>query len=102
MEIRGVDKNRTMVGITERAIRPLFTEKDPILRDLVISDIEKNLNRKTPQGGYYYTKITEKDIVSLINKNKPNSFKESTIDHQPRLDQRKLVECPICGHEFYS
>ena len=40
-----------MLGISERAIRPLIYEQDAEVREEAISHVEKRLKRETPTGG---------------------------------------------------
>jgi hypothetical protein len=45
-----VAKETTMVGLTERAARPLIQEQNPIIREKVIESVKKCLeSRKKPR-----------------------------------------------------
>ncbi len=66
LECRGVSKETTMVGLTERAARPLFAIKDNVVREKAITHIENALKRKTPQGGNYHKRLTTNDVQQII------------------------------------
>jgi N6-adenosine-specific RNA methylase IME4 len=72
---RGVDEKTTMVGLSERAARPLFKIKDKNIRGIVISDVENALKRKTPTGGIY-KKLKGSDINKIIRNASHKEIKE--------------------------
>lgn len=68
MEADGVPKETTMVGLSERAARPLFAIRDEETKQKAISHIENALTRTTPQGGQYTKKLTAGDVQQIVKK----------------------------------
>jgi hypothetical protein len=56
------DIHTTMVGLSERAARPLFAIRDQDVREKVISHVEIALKRTTPTGGKYTKKLTNGEV----------------------------------------
>ena len=50
-----------------------------------------------PDAAALLASFDEDDLSSLLE---APDFEPVSADEQSRLDQKKLVTCPECGHEF--
>ena len=65
-ERRGLPREPTMVGLSERAARPLFTEKDLELKEKLIVSVKNWLETgKNPITGKFKKKITVKGVKAV-------------------------------------
>ena len=60
----------TMVGISERALRPLIREQDEEIRYAAIQKIGEDLKGKQHAGRGHKKKITGSDIVKALSKSR--------------------------------
>ena len=81
LESKGIPKETTFVGLSEGAARPLFTEKNPVVKAKAISHVEKLLKRETPTGGKYKKKITIGEVKIGIKKIRNELNPVSPIPH---------------------
>jgi len=108
------DRKNILVGGHQRArvAKDLGFDKVPVVEVSLPLDQEKELNirlnRNTGEWDYdalanYFDvgELTEWgfDDEQLLGAFTPD-FKPVGIDEQPRLDEKKPVQCPECGHEF--
>lgn len=103
LENLGIPKETTLVGLTERAARPLLAEKDPIVRDKVIESVKKDLESKKDASGKFVKKLNAESIEKTIKKIKQeqsaqkskqlnNEIKESLTGRDAQLEQYLTCE----------
>lgn len=82
LEENGVDKNFTMVKLSERAARPIFTEKDSNIKERTISKITDRLKAF---DGNTVKKITLREVEEDINTIKKDALlkKLHNTSHMP-------------------
>ncbi|MFA4974890.1 MAG: MT-A70 family methyltransferase [bacterium] len=66
LESRGVPKELTMVNMTERAARPLFSLREPEIREKAMEKITSRLNGKRGAGRGNTKKLTSGDVRGII------------------------------------
>ncbi len=80
LECRGVSRETTNVGVTEGACRPLFTEKDPNIKEKAILSIKNSLETgKNPITGKFKKKITAGDVKKIIRNLKREAMQKQPI-----------------------
>ncbi len=65
---RGVPKETTMVGLSERAARPLIAIKDEGIKEKAITKIQERLNGKQGAGRGNKKKLTTGDVKKILQK----------------------------------
>ncbi len=67
LEQKGVPKDFTFVNLTETASRPLFSEKNHVVRQKAVEKICNNLNSRKGAGRGHKKKLTTGDVKKIIN-----------------------------------
>ncbi len=79
LESRGVPREFTLVNLPESAIRPLFTEKDPNIKEGAIVSVKNWLETgKNPITGEFKKKITSGEVKKIIR-----ALKREDVQPQP-------------------
>lgn len=67
LEERGIDREITIVRLTEGAARPILTEKNPDIKEKAIESIKKTLeSKKEPNSGRFISKISGETVENII------------------------------------
>lgn len=90
-QLEGTPKKPTNVVLSEGAARPLFKEKDPIIRAKAIETVKDCLETKKLPSGQFFKKLNTNDIESIIKKVKREEANKIKIDLPEFSDRYQII-----------